>query len=189
MRSLGNLGGHGRRRHRRLDGRTALCEVAHSFQTRPLCQGRSRTRRASSARCRRRGGSPGGSAGSRPASREIATRRRGSSSTCGKAPPGRPHRLTKPAAVALAWLRTRPGTVVPIVGARRLGHLEQNLAGIDVALSAEHVRTLDELSAPTLDYPAPMHGALRAMLQFAGTIVDGESSAVYPPLTASSVRY
>ncbi|GAA1252002.1 hypothetical protein GCM10009609_14160 [Pseudonocardia aurantiaca] len=79
--------------------------------------------------------------------------------------------------------------MVPIVGARRLGHLEQNLAGIDVALSAEHVRTLDELSAPTLDYPAPMHGALRAMLQFAGTIVDGESSAVYPPLTASSVRY
>ncbi len=96
---------------------------------------------------------------------------------------------TTSAAVALAWLRTRPGTVVPIVGARRLGHLEQNLAGIDVALSAEHVRTLDELSAPTLDYPAPMHGALRAMLQFAGTTVDGESSAVYPPLTASSVRY
>jgi aryl-alcohol dehydrogenase (NADP+) len=96
---------------------------------------------------------------------------------------------TTSAAVALAWLRTRPGTVVPIVGARRLGHLEQNLEGIDVALSAEHVRTLDELSEPTLDYPAPMHGALRAMLQFAGTTVDGECSAVYPPLTASSVRY
>jgi aryl-alcohol dehydrogenase (NADP+) len=96
---------------------------------------------------------------------------------------------TTSAAVALAWLRTRPGTVVPIVGARRLGHLDQNLAGIDVALSAEHVRRLDELSAPTLDYPAPMHGALRAMLQFAGTTVDGESSAVYPPLTESNVRY
>jgi hypothetical protein len=33
-----------------------------------------------------------------------------------------------------------------------------------------------------------MHGALRAMLQFAGTTVDGEASAVYPPLV-SSVRY
>jgi hypothetical protein len=48
---------------------------------------------------------------------------------------------------------------------------------------------LDELSAPTLDYPAPVHGALRAMLQFAGAGVDGETSAVYPPLLESDVRY
>jgi len=27
------------------------------------------------------------------------------------------------------------------------------------------------------------------MLQFAGTTVDGEPSAVYPPLTESGVRY
>jgi predicted oxidoreductase len=67
----------------------------------------------------------------------------------------------------LAWLRARPGTVVPIVGARRL----------------------DGVSAPVLNYPAPMHGALRAMLQFAGTTVDGEPSAVYPPLAESDVRY
>jgi len=40
-----------------------------------------------------------------------------------------------------------------------------------------------------LNYPAPLHGPLRAMLQFAGTTVDGEPSAVYPPLTESGVRY
>jgi hypothetical protein len=34
-----------------------------------------------------------------------------------------------------------------------------------------------------------MHGALRAMLQFAGTTVDGETSTVYPPLVQSDVRY
>jgi aryl-alcohol dehydrogenase (NADP+) len=34
-----------------------------------------------------------------------------------------------------------------------------------------------------------MHGALRAMSQFAGTTVDGEASAVYPPLLQSNVRY
>ena len=45
------------------------------------------------------------------------------------------------------------------------------------------------LSEPVLNYPAPMHGALRAKLQFAGTTVDGESSAVYPPLAESDVRY
>jgi aryl-alcohol dehydrogenase-like predicted oxidoreductase len=94
-----------------------------------------------------------------------------------------------PAAVSLAWLRARPGTVVPIIGARRLSHLTDNLAGLDVTLTPEHLRSLDELSAPTLGYPAPRHGSLRAMLQFAGTTVDGETSAVYPPLLESDVRY
>jgi aryl-alcohol dehydrogenase (NADP+) len=95
---------------------------------------------------------------------------------------------TTSAAVSLAWLRAREGTVVPILGARRLAHLEDNLAGLAVTLTPEHLRTLDEVSAPTLNYPAPMHGALRAMLQFAGTTVDGEPSTVYPPLR-SAVRY
>ncbi|MFE1849249.1 aldo/keto reductase [Streptomyces sp. NPDC059489] len=96
---------------------------------------------------------------------------------------------TTSAAVSLAWLRARRGTVVPIVGARRLEHLEANLAGLEVTLAPEHLRRLDEVSAPALDYPAPMHGALRSMLQFAGATVDGETSAVYPPLVQSDVRY
>jgi hypothetical protein len=67
--------------------------------------------------------------------------------------------------------------------------LESNLAGLQVTLTSEHLRALDEVSAPALSYPAPMHGALRAMSQFAGTTVDGEASAVYPPLLQSNVRY
>lgn len=96
---------------------------------------------------------------------------------------------TSPAAVALAWLLARQQTVVPIIGARRVEHLEDNLAGLDVHLTAEHRRVLDEVSAPTLGYPAEMNGAMRAMLQFAGSTVDGEPSTVYPPLLASDVRY
>lgn len=96
---------------------------------------------------------------------------------------------TTSAAVALAWLRAREGTVVPILGARRVDHLENNLAGLEVTLTPQHLHVLDEVSAPTLNYPAPMHGAQRAMLQFAGTTVDGETSTVYPPLTLSDVRY
>ncbi len=96
---------------------------------------------------------------------------------------------TSAAAVSLAWLRSRAGTVVPIVGARRVGHLLDNLEGLVVTLTAEQLRRLDEVSAPTLDYPAPMHGAQRAMLQFAGATVDGETSTVYPPLLQSATRY
>ena len=96
---------------------------------------------------------------------------------------------TTSAAVSLAWLRAREGTVVPILGARRVEHLDHNLAGLEVALTLDHLRTLDEVSAPTLNYPAPMPGALRAMLQVAGTTVDGETSTVYPPLLQSGARY
>ena len=56
-------------------------------------------------------------------------------------------------------------------------------------LGPEQLRQLDEVSAPVLNYPAPMHGGQRAMLQFAGTTVDGEASTVYPPLVESDVRY
>jgi aryl-alcohol dehydrogenase-like predicted oxidoreductase len=96
---------------------------------------------------------------------------------------------TTSAAVSLAWLRARPGTVVPILGARRVEHLENNLAALDVTFTPGQLQRLEEVSAPTLDYPAPMHGAQRAMLQFAGTTVDGEPSTVYPPLLQSTVRY
>lgn len=96
---------------------------------------------------------------------------------------------TTSAAVALAWLRAREGTVVPILGARRVDHLTANLAALDLTLSPDRLRTLSEVSAPTLDYPAGLHGSLRRMLQFAGATVDGEPSEVYPPLLQSDVRY
>jgi aryl-alcohol dehydrogenase-like predicted oxidoreductase len=94
---------------------------------------------------------------------------------------------TTSAAVSLAWLRAREGTVVPILGARRLDHLETNLVGLDVTLTADQRHRLDEVSAPALNMP--IHPDLRATLQFAGTTVDGQPSGVYPPLLASDVRY
>lgn len=96
---------------------------------------------------------------------------------------------TSSAAVALAWLRARPGTVVPVIGARRLAHLEANLAGLDIVLTPDQQHRLDQVSAPALNYPADLNGPMRATLQFAGTTVDGETSGVYPPLLSSAVRY
>ena len=78
---------------------------------------------------------------------------------------------------------------MPILGAQRVEHLENNVAALEVTLTPAQLRTLDGVSAPTLNYPAPMHGALRAMLQFADTAVDGEPSAVSPPLPQTDVRY
>lgn len=94
---------------------------------------------------------------------------------------------TTAAAVSLAWLRARRGTVVPILGARRLDHLEANLAALDVTLDPDQLRRLDEISAPAHD--APIEARLREDLQFGGTTVDGRPSGVYPPLRAGTVRY
>ncbi|AKS33363.1 aldo/keto reductase [Mycolicibacterium goodii] len=96
---------------------------------------------------------------------------------------------TTSAAVALAWLRARPATVVPIIGARRLEHLESNLEALGVELTPEQLDLLDEISTPVLSYPATLNGQMRATLQFAGTTVDGERSTVFRALLASAARY
>ena len=57
------------------------------------------------------------------------------------------------AQVALAWLRYRPVPVIPIVGARKLSQLQDNLASFDLALSAEQVKALDEASQIDPGFP------------------------------------
>jgi aryl-alcohol dehydrogenase-like predicted oxidoreductase len=57
------------------------------------------------------------------------------------------------AQVALAWLRYRPVPVIPIIGARKLSQLQDNLASFDLALSAEQVKALDEASQIDLGFP------------------------------------
>jgi aryl-alcohol dehydrogenase-like predicted oxidoreductase len=58
-----------------------------------------------------------------------------------------------PSQVALAWLRTRPGSIVPILGARRLSQIRDNLTCLDVTLSEEYLRQLDEASRVDLGFP------------------------------------
>jgi aryl-alcohol dehydrogenase-like predicted oxidoreductase len=57
------------------------------------------------------------------------------------------------AQVALAWLGSRPVPVIPIIGARKLSQLQDNLASIDLSLSAEQLKTLDEASRIELGFP------------------------------------
>jgi aryl-alcohol dehydrogenase-like predicted oxidoreductase len=61
------------------------------------------------------------------------------------------------AQVALAWVRYRPVPVIPIIGARKLSQFEDNLASFDLALSADHLKTLDEASVIELGFPYDMY--------------------------------
>jgi aryl-alcohol dehydrogenase-like predicted oxidoreductase len=53
-----------------------------------------------------------------------------------------------PAQVALAWLLGKPGVTAPIVGATKLGHLEDALAAEALPLSDEQVERLEEPYVP-----------------------------------------
>ncbi|MFE0188596.1 aldo/keto reductase [Streptomyces sp. NPDC058989] len=58
-----------------------------------------------------------------------------------------------PAQVALAWLRSRPGNVIPIIGATKESQLADNLASVDVELDADALARLDAVSAVPLGFP------------------------------------
>jgi aryl-alcohol dehydrogenase-like predicted oxidoreductase len=58
-----------------------------------------------------------------------------------------------PAQVALNWLLQRPGVTAPIVGARTMKHLEDNLGATGWSLDGEAMARLNEVSEPQLPYP------------------------------------
>ena len=89
-----------------------------------------------------------------------------------------------PAAVALAWVQARQGVTSTIIGARTLEQLEQNLAGLDMRLTPEHVEALDRVSEPQLGFPAGFLQAASTIMH-AGATVNGEPSTVWPMAPAS----
>jgi len=58
-----------------------------------------------------------------------------------------------PVAVALSWVRDRPGVLAPLVGARSAGQLADSLRSEDVELPQEIRQRLDKISAIPLSYP------------------------------------
>jgi aryl-alcohol dehydrogenase-like predicted oxidoreductase len=61
------------------------------------------------------------------------------------------------AQVALAWLHYRPVPVIPIFGARKLSQFQDNLASLELTLSADQLKTLDEASAMELGFPYDLY--------------------------------
>jgi aryl-alcohol dehydrogenase-like predicted oxidoreductase len=60
---------------------------------------------------------------------------------------------TTPLAVALAWVRDRPGVAAPIVGARTAAQLQASLDAEDLRLPPAIQTALDDVSAPPAGYP------------------------------------
>ena len=63
---------------------------------------------------------------------------------------------TSVATVALAWILAKPFVTSVIIGAKRVDQLKQNLSAVDLQLTADEIKQLDEVSALPPEYPGWM---------------------------------
>ncbi len=79
-----------------------------------------------------------------------------------------------PASIAYAWLTSRPGVTSTLLGVSRPEQLVENVAALDIVLSASHRDALDAASATG---PAPLYSlfsaAMRQHAVFGGSTVRG----------------
>jgi aryl-alcohol dehydrogenase-like predicted oxidoreductase len=61
-----------------------------------------------------------------------------------------------PAQVALAWTLLNPAVTAPIIGARTVKQLEDNLGALDVTFTPDQRKRLDDVSAIELGFPHAM---------------------------------
>jgi len=86
---------------------------------------------------------------------------------------------TTPARAALAWVRQKPAVASPIIGARTMEQLEDNLGALDTNLTPQQIKTLDDASQPKLNFP---YDFLRNVGGFGynGSMIDGIAMPANP---------
>lgn len=81
-----------------------------------------------------------------------------------------------PSEVALAWTLANPAVACPVIGARTVEQLEQNLRALDVELGADDLAELDNASAIPPGFPYELYKAPHIMHALtAGTSVPARS--------------
>jgi aryl-alcohol dehydrogenase-like predicted oxidoreductase len=73
--------------------------------------------------------------------------------------------------VSLNWLLQQPGKPIPIVGARTVAHLEDNLGALDFTLTTEQIDRLERASSFALPFP---HSFITSAMY--KNVVDGKNS-------------
>jgi diketogulonate reductase-like aldo/keto reductase len=76
-----------------------------------------------------------------------------------------------PSQVALNWLIQQPGKPIPIVGARKVSHLEDNLGALDFTLDTTQLDRLNQASSFALPFP---HSFITSGMY--KNVVDGQNS-------------
>jgi aryl-alcohol dehydrogenase-like predicted oxidoreductase len=65
-------------------------------------------------------------------------------------------RNCSPARISLGWLLAKPVVTSVIIGAKRLDQLKDNIAAVDLRLTEDEIKTLDEASVLPPEYPGWM---------------------------------
>lgn len=76
-----------------------------------------------------------------------------------------------PSQVALAWTLLNPAVIAPLVGARTLAQLEDNLASLAVDFSKDQIERLNAVSRIDLGFPHELLGSSFAVQMFGGVSV------------------
>jgi aryl-alcohol dehydrogenase-like predicted oxidoreductase len=84
-----------------------------------------------------------------------------------------------PARVALAWVTSRAGVASPIIGARTMSQLRENLECLGVKLGEAELNELDEATKPSLNFPHDFLTFAAGVSQ-GGTTVNGVKSQRWP---------
>ncbi len=58
-----------------------------------------------------------------------------------------------PPQVALAWIRQHEGILIPIIGGTKASHVEENIGCLKVALNADDMKRLNDVSAIEMGFP------------------------------------
>lgn len=58
-----------------------------------------------------------------------------------------------PSQVAIRWVMQQPGTLVPLLGARNLKQIEDNLGVLNITLTEDHLARLHDVSEIDLGFP------------------------------------
>lgn len=85
------------------------------------------------------------------------------------------------AQVALQWLLSKGA--IPIVGARKVNHVEDNLACTDLTLSAEHLQRLDAVSQIKLGFPHDLYSTEMVQNFVYNGMLDRIDVHRYQPIT------
>lgn len=82
-----------------------------------------------------------------------------------------------PSQVALAWLRSQSDAIIPLIGARTVEQLDDNLGCLDVELGEAALARLDAVSAIHQGFPREflLRGAITSLLNGAENRVDARS--------------
>lgn len=82
--------------------------------------------------------------------------------------------------VALSWLNNRAGITCPIMGARLLSQLKDNILSLPLVLSEEQTTRLDELTKSQLPFPMPFLNSNAKSLHQGGATVNGVGTRIHP---------